>query len=448
MEQFKLTDKQQECNKYIVSKDATHILLAGGSRSGKTFLIVRNIVLRALKADNSRHAIFRNTFASVKASIQNDTLPKVMKIAFPAVNYTLNKTESIFTFPNGSQIILAGLDDKDRIEKILGMEFVTIYLNESSQISYYSRNIVLTRLAQKVYDCTGKLMKPRFYYDMNPSNKSHWTYKLFLQKIDPDSKQPLSKPDNYIHFQINPIDNTENISEGYLDSLKEQSIRLQRRFLHGEFTDDNSEALFTDLVIETNRFISGELPQMLRIVVAVDPSGASDSSEGNDAVGIIVAGLGIDGIVYVLEDLTIKASPNVWSKVVSDAYERHEANIVVAETNYGGGMVEMVIRTHNSRIPFKALTSTRGKHIRAEPVGVLYDQGKVKHVGYYTQLEDELCCFTSTGYTGDRSPNRADALVFAIQELFSGVVNPRVTREPRPDTGLRYNNRKQTSWMG
>jgi phage terminase large subunit len=111
----------------------------GGSRSGKTFLLTRNVAMRALKAPNSRHAIFRYRFNALKASVIFDTFPAVMRAAFPQVPYKLDKTDWYATFPNGSQIWFGGLDDKERAEKILGMEFVTIYLNECSQIPLGSR---------------------------------------------------------------------------------------------------------------------------------------------------------------------------------------------------------------------------------------------------------------------------------------------------------------------
>jgi phage terminase large subunit len=146
---FKLTAKQQEAQTVFAS-GAKHILLVGGSRSGKTFLVVRNLVMRALKAPNSRHAMFRFRFNSIKSSVVLDTFPKVMREAFPGVAFKLDKTDWFAAFENGAQLWFGGLDDKDRTEKILGMEFATIALNECSQIPYASRNIALTRLAQQV----------------------------------------------------------------------------------------------------------------------------------------------------------------------------------------------------------------------------------------------------------------------------------------------------------
>ena len=130
---MKLTPKQTEANK-LLAGSATHIMLFGGSRSGKTFVLVRAVCLRAIKAPSSRHAIVRFRFNAVKNSIVMDTFPKVMALCFPGVKYELNKSDWYARFPNGSEVWFAGLDDKERTEKILGMEFVTIYSNECSQI--------------------------------------------------------------------------------------------------------------------------------------------------------------------------------------------------------------------------------------------------------------------------------------------------------------------------
>ena len=269
-------------------------------------------------------------------------------------------------------------------------------------------------------------LKPRMYYDCNPPNKAHWSYKLFVQKRDPDTNEPVRSPGEYSSFQINPEANRENLSDGYLDTLKGMSARLRKRFLDGEFADANPNALFPDENIEKWRVIDGELPDMVRIVVAVDPSGSDDESDAdNDEIGIVVAGLGIDGNGYILEDCTVQAGPATWGNIATTAWERHQADVIVGETNYGGAMVKHVIQTARSRTPFKMVTATRGKVVRAEPFSALYEKGKVRHVGYYSKLEDELAAFSTIGYTGPRSPNRADAAIWALTELFPGMVNER-----------------------
>lgn len=434
---MKLTPRQEQANE-LLAGIATHIMLFGGSRSGKTFILVRAVCMRAIKAPKSRHAILRFRFNAVKNSIVLDTFPKVMGLCFPGIKYTLNKSDWYAQFENGSQIWFGGLDDKERTEKILGMEFVTIYANECSQIPYGSIETAITRLAQKAtQQAIGNLpevpLNPRVYYDCNPPPKSHWSYRIFKETRHPETKLGLSKPDDYVCLQMNPVDNTANLTDGYLETLQSLSARARKRFLDGEFADATPNALFHDESIDKWRVMDGKVPDMVRLVIAVDPSGSGDvDNADNDAIGIIAAGLGTDGNAYLLEDLTVKAGPATWGKITTDAYDRHKADLVVGEVNYGGAMVQYTIQTCRPRTPYKSVTASRGKAVRAEPIAALYEQGKVRHVGFFNELEDELAAFSATGYLGEQSPNRADAMIWALTELFPGIVNERKKEWNKP----------------
>jgi phage terminase large subunit-like protein len=178
-------------------------------------------------------------------------------------------------------------------------------------------------------------------------------------------------------------------------------------------------------------------------VVAVDPSGSDDKDNAdNDAIGIIVAGIGTDGNAYLLEDCTVKAGPATWGKIATDAFDRHAADIVVGEQNYGGAMVHHVIKTARPRTPYKQVNASRGKVVRAEPFSALYEQGKVRHVGEFRDLEDELVAFSTFGYMGESSPNRADALIWALTELFPGLVRDK--RKPAEEHRVHA----PAGWMG
>lgn len=448
MQGCKLTDKQLEANE-LLATNATHIMLFGGSRSGKTFLLVRAVCIRAMKAPNSRHAILRFRFNAVKNSIVLDTFPKVMDLCFHEAKYHINKSDWYAEFENGSQIWFAGLDDKERTEKILGMEFVTIYPNECSQIPYSSIETAITRLAQKaeqmaIGNMPAQQLKPKVYYDCNPPNKAHWTYRIFKEHKHPETKEALKRPENYISLQMNPSSNMDNLTAEYIETLNSLSSRAKKRFLAGEFADETPNALFSDIDIEKWRVIDGDLPDMVRVIVAVDPSGSGDADNAdNDAIGIVVAGLGTNGIAYLLEDLTVKAGPSTWGKIATDAYDRHKADAIVGEMNYGGEMVKFVIQTARPRTNFIAVNATRGKVVRAEPFSALYEQGKVRHVGYLQDLEDELVAFSTYGYTGANSPNRADAAIWALAELFPALVRP-----PKKDVVNKQPYRGAGSWLG
>jgi hypothetical protein len=428
------TPKQLEAQQVLTVDSAVYCMLFGGSRSGKTFLLVRNVIMRAIKAPGSRHCILRFRFNHIKSAIIFDTFPKVMRICFPDLVYKLDRVDWFAKLPNGSEIWFGGLDDKARTEKILGNEYSTIYLNECSQISWGAYGMVVTRLAQKIMQSIdGKepvALKPRIYFDCNPPNKLHWTYLVFIKKVDPETKLPLQKPEAYVSCKLNPADNAENLSDNYLETLQGLSARLRRRFLDGEFADATPNALFTDELIDSWRVIDGKIPPFVRVVIAVDPSGADDTDNAdNDAIGIVAAGLGVDGNAYVLEDLTVKAGPATWGRVATTAYDRLQANCIVGETNYGGAMVRQTIQISRPRTPFIEVHASRGKAVRAEPISALYEEGKVRHVGNFNELEEELTAFTTSGYVGAKSPNRADALVWAIHALFPGLTQP--TKKPK-----------------
>lgn len=326
----------------------------------------------------------------------------------------------------------------------------TIYLNECSQIPFQSREIALTRLAQKVdQQIEGRPdtpLQPRMYYDCNPPSKAHWSYKTFIQKIDPDTRKPLAHPDDYASFKMNPEDNAENLTAGYIQTLQGLSSRLRKRFLAGDWADATPNALFDEDAIEKWRILDEDtLPDMIRVVVAVDPSGADDADNAdNDAIGIVVAGLGSDGNGYLLADYTVKAGPATWGRVATDAYDNHRADCIVAETNYGGAMVKHTLQVANPRIPYKPVAASRGKAVRAEPIAALYEKGKIRHVGQFRDLEDELVAFSTAGYLGEDSPNRADAAIWAFSALFEGIVKDKPKAKPyRPPA-----HAGSGSWMG
>lgn len=411
-------------------------MLFGGSRSGKTFLHCRNIAFRALKAPGSRHGIFRFRALHVYESIVMDTWPKMMKLAFPQVRWTLHKGDGyalIHTGAEDSEVWFSGLDDKERVEKVLGKEFSTVYFNECSQIPLGSVDIALTRLAQaveeKVDGKAPRLLKVRAWYDCNPPSKAHWSYKRFIEKVDPETGRKLANPEDYAAFQINPGDNAQNLSPTYLATLQGMSARLQKRFLKGEFADATPNQLFPPETIDKWRVQGDGLPDMVRVVVGVDPSGSGDvDNADNDAIGIVVGGLGTDGNAYLLEDCTVKAGPGTWGRIAVNAWQRHDGDAIVGETNYGGEMVMSTIRSaaaaESVRPTIKKVTASRGKVQRSEPFSALYEQGKIRHAGEFKELEDEMTAFSTYGYLGENSPNRADAWFWVLAELFPGLVKP------------------------
>jgi phage terminase large subunit-like protein len=211
-------------------------------------------------------------------------------------------------------------------------------------------------------------------------------------------------------------DNRANLAPTFFSKIiqRYEHTRLGRQELLAEVLDDVPGALWSRDRIEQLR--RDACPPLRRVVIAVDPSGGA--GDEHDEVGLVVCGLDEAGHGWLLVDASSNMGPNEWAQAAARLYHEHRADRVLAEVNYGGAMVESVLRAVDPNIPFKALTASRGKAQRAEPISSLYEQGRVHHLGAFPELEDELCSFTTTGYVGP-SPNRADALVWALTELMA-----------------------------
>ena len=201
---------------------------------------------------------------------------------------------------------------------------------------------------------------------------------------------------------------------------KYEGTRLGRQELHAEDLDQAENALWNREMLEELRV--QDYPDMIRIVVAVDP--AATKSSTSDEVGLIVAGLGVNREGYIFEDLSRKLSPGETSKTAVRAYHLWEADRIVAEANNGGDWIELGLRQVDKNIAYKKLHASKGKQARAEPVAALYEQKRVHHVGGFPTLEDELCSWEPN--SGMQSPNRLDALVWALTELMLGGEGPTV----------------------
>jgi phage terminase large subunit-like protein len=211
-------------------------------------------------------------------------------------------------------------------------------------------------------------------------------------------------------------ENAANLAEGFLRSVVERygRTRLGRQELDGELIEDRDDALWKRERIEAAA--EGAFGELRRIVVAVDPPATSRKT--SDACGIVAVGLDADGLAVVLADATVRGvGPSDWAGRAIGLYHRLEADCIVAETNQGGEMVASVLRSVDASVPVRQVRATRGKWLRAEPVAALYEQGKVRHAGRFAELEDEMCDFGPDGLSNGRSPDRVDALVWAVSEL-------------------------------
>jgi len=231
----------------------------------------------------------------------------------------------------------------------------------------------------------------------------------------------VTRTDGSVHItRGSTFDNRKNLSETALAELKAryEGTRTGRQELYGELLEQAEGALWQRDWIERSRITADKLPPLYRIVVAIDP--AVTSGEDSDETGIITAGASSDGQFYILSDDTLRATPNEWGKRAVEAFHQWKADRIVAETNNGGDMVVMVLQQVDRNVPVTKVHATRGKRVRAEPISALYEQFRVHHVGAFPQLEDQMVMWTPDTAT---SPDRLDALVWALTELKDGSVS-------------------------
>jgi phage terminase large subunit-like protein len=237
--------------------------------------------------------------------------------------------------------------------------------------------------------------------------------------------------DDVVVVRGSTFDNSANLAPGFLQAIREryEGTRLGRQELYAELLTDTVGALWNYELIEAARIDEARLAgaDIVRIVVAIDP--AVSAGEAADEAGIIVAARDAGGHAYVLGDLSGRMGPIEWARTAVAAYRHTGADRVVAEVNNGGAMVEATLRMVDPAVSYRAVHASRGKAVRAEPVAALYEQGRVHHVGAFPQLEDQMCGFTAdfdrriAGY----SPDRVDALVWAITELLVAPAGGGVT---------------------
>lgn len=356
------------------------------------------MIVRALHYPATQHIALRLRRLHAKISLWYDTFPKLFEILGIKEMITENKSDLFFEVKNKSRIWIDGLDDKDRVEKILGREYATIFLNEASQIGYDSYDLLTTR------GNAPKGMPFRFFIDYNPPSKKHWGYKIFHEQKFPDGRPvPIN---DYKYIKINPIDNKINLSDGYLDKLNNLTGLKKIRFKDGEYGEEEGS------LWKRNWFRYKSAPEeLVRVVIGVDPSG---SLEG-DEIGIIPVGIDKENDIYILDDLSLHGTPKQWSDEVFNGYTKYNADVITAEKNFGGEMVQSTITDMGRRIiNIKLVNASRGKIVRAEPIASLYEKGKIYHTKQFIALEDELCLYKPDT---SESPNRMDALVWAVTEL-------------------------------
>ena len=363
-----------------------------GRGFGKTRLGAEWLAAKAVRNPGVRCAIVARTFSDTR-NVCVEGVSGILNILheYDAVK-DWNKSNGILTLKNNSIIQTFSADTPDSLR---GPQFHYAWTDE---------------LAAWQYDDTWNQLQ--FGLRLGDHTQTVITTTPRPTKLIKD----LVKRESTVITRGSTFDNAENLSQSALLEMQERyaGTRLGQQELFGEILDDNPGALWSRGLLESARV--KEQPHLTRIVVGIDP--AVTSGDESDSTGIVVAGMSPDGHYYILADYTLKASPQVWAEKAVYAFELHKADRIIAETNNGGDLVVHLLQQVKNTIPVKKVTASRGKAVRAEPIAALSEQGKLHMVGYFPELEDELCEYEPG--VSSKSPDRMDAMVWAVTELSEG----------------------------
>ena len=398
MESIKLLDKYQPL--FYQEPQNRYFLITGGRGSGKSWTL--SLFLLNLTYEEGHVILFtRWTLTSAFISIIPEFIDKI-DLMNKAEDFEITQSE-IINKATGSKILFRGIKTSQgtataNLKSIAGV--TTFILDESEEL-----------MDEDVFDridlSIRAVNKPnRVILVMNPSYKSHWIYNRFVKYPRNDT--------NYIHTTY--LDNQNNLSPSFVAQAERTRTENLHRYNHlflGHWLEDAEGMLWNRQIIERLRMANP--PQLERIVVSVDP--AASANLESDETGIVVCAKDAKGNGYVLEDLSGKYSPSQWAAVAVKAFERWNADCIVAEKNMGGDMVESVLRSQNTNARIKLVNATKGKYVRAEPIYSLYEQNKIYHIGQFPILENQMITFDPDK---GKSPDRVDALVWGFTELLLG----------------------------
>ncbi len=381
---------------------APEILYSGAFRAGKSRIGCEKAYYIARQYPGIPIGIFRKTANSLAASTERTLLHDVIPAGAIVKS---NRTERWYELANGSRIWLFGLDPDPVTglpSKVGSVELGWAFIDEAAECTEADWIMVKGRLSWP------GIPWHQIAAATNPARPTHWLKQHFT---------PATEDRVYLHART--FDNTM-LPADYIEQAHKMSGGYSKsRYILGEWVAPADGALWTPDLIAHGKppviYPKGvETPDYARVVVAVDP--AVTNNAASDETGIVIAALGADGRGYVLDDRSIKASPAEWARRAVAAYTDANADRIVAEANNGGDLVSTVISAVDSRVPVTLVHAARGKRTRAEPIAALYEQARVTHVNVLPELEDQMCSYT--GAPGEDSPDRLDALVWALSELF------------------------------
>lgn len=391
--------------------DVRYIVITGGRGSGKSYAISTAVSCIHARADFNT-LYLRQTLVSANVSIIPEFYEKMQMLGlsdqFERRNLEIvNKRTGCHLFFRGIQTSKGSNEAQLKSIKRVGLALI----DEAQELVDED---AFDRIDLSLRD---KGIRNRVILSLNPIQGEHWIYRRFFKErgIQDDFNGILGDT-AYIHTTYE--DNIKNLDADFIrlaEQCRERNPRKYHHLYEGFWGGASEDALWTEEMLDPYR-VCKQPDGLERIVVAVDP--AVTSGADSDETGIVVAGtkrLHGETHYYVLADRSMRATPNAWSGAVVNAFREFSADKVIAETNNGGDLVETMLRQGYGRLPFRAVHATRGKILRAEPISALYERGLVHHCGFFGKLEDQMLNFT--GANGEKSPDRLDALVWALTEL-------------------------------
>lgn len=388
----------------------------GGRGSGKSHSFAAGLLIDGARQP-LRILCGREVQKSIKESVKQLLDDKIVDLGLSSF---YDSIQNEIRGKNGTQISFTGVGDKS-VDQMKSFEGVDRFWGEESQtFSKHSLEIIRPTIRKP-----GSEM----WFSWNARHPSD-PVDLFFR----GGSAPASAVVRKVNYDENPY---------FPDVLEEERLFDEKiypeRYAHvwlGDYEPAAKGAIWNRQTLHDNRVAPDDAPKNFkRIVVGVDHA-ISDTDFSNEH-GIVVCGLGVDGIGYVLDDCSLSGDPLTWAERAIAAYDYYECDTIVIEINQGGDLVKSnlhAIRRDNLHI--KEVRASRGKHVRAAPIAALYKMGNIRHVGTFTELEDQLCLMTASGFTGEGSPDRVDALVWAMTDLF-----PKMTMRSKPLAPPQVNNK-------
>ena len=375
----------------------------GGRGSGKSHFFADLAVEWCLMKPASRIVCVREVQRSLKESVKLLIEDKIRKLG---VERRFKSLHDRIETPGGGVILFQGMQEhtKESIKSLEG--FDVAYVEEAQTMTGGSLEMLRPTIRKEYTDGTTS----EIWFSWNPRSAS--------DPVDVFLRGDILPPEAVVvesNYRDNPFFPAVLEQERAFDEIHKPD-----RYEHiwgGAYEPMAAGAIWNMPNINQNRVKAA--PKLTRVLVGIDPA---ITTEGNEH-GIIGAGLGEDGRGYVLDDASLKGTPQDWAERAIAVYDMLEADGVVVEINQGGDMVKHTLQSVRPSLPIIMVRATRGKHVRAEPISALYSMNKVSHVGAFPQLEAQMCRMTAWGYDGDDSPDRVDALVWAMTELFPSMLS-------------------------